>query len=68
VVPRICSPSTGKGVEVLSASWVPSKWRPAGGAVIDQKDLKRIMIRNGQAGRSTRTGWQYLLKEPGASP
>jgi hypothetical protein len=33
--------------------------------MIDQKDLRRIMIRNGQAGRSTRTV-QYLVKGAGS--
>jgi hypothetical protein len=54
-----------KGVEVLSASWVPNKWRPAVAPMIDQQDLKRIMIRNGQPGQSTRTV-QYLVKGAGS--
>jgi hypothetical protein len=32
--------------------------------MIDQKDLKRIIVRNGQPGRSTRTV-QYLVKGSG---
>jgi hypothetical protein len=55
----------GRGVEVLSASWVPSKWRPSVAPTIDQNDLKRIMIRNGQPGRSTRTV-QYLIRGAGS--
>jgi len=51
----------GKGIEVLSASWVPSKWRPAVAQMIDQKDLKRIVVRSGLPGRTTKT-IQYLVK------
>ena len=29
----------GKGIEVLSASWVPNKWRPGVAQLIDQHDL-----------------------------
>ena len=43
VVPPDLLTVDGKGVEVLSASWVPSKWRPGVAQMIDQKDLKRIM-------------------------
>jgi len=55
----------GKGVEVLSAAWVPSKFRPGIAQAIDQRDLKRILLRNGLAGRTTRT-LQYLLKGAGS--
>ena len=48
----------------ISASWVADKWRPAVAQSIDQKDLKRIMLRNGLAGRTTRT-IQYLVKGTG---
>ncbi len=65
VVPPDLLTLDGKGVEVLSASWVPSKWRPAVAPMIDQQDLTRIMLRNGQPGRSTRTV-QYLLKGAGS--
>ena len=65
VVPPDLLTLDGKGVEVLSASWVPSKWRPAVAPMIDQKELKRIMLRNGQPGRTTRTV-QYLLKGAGS--
>jgi hypothetical protein len=65
VVPPDLLTVDGKSVEVLSASWVPNKWRPAVAPMIDQKDLRRIMIRNGQAGRSTRTV-QYLVKGGGS--
>ncbi|MFO7693692.1 MAG: M14 family metallopeptidase [Vicinamibacterales bacterium] len=65
VVPPDLLTLDGKGVEVLSASWVPNKWRPAVAPMIDQKDLTRIMLRNGQPGRTTRTV-QYLLKGAGS--
>jgi hypothetical protein len=55
----------GKGVEVLSASWARSSGRPAVALMIDQKDLKRIMIRNGQLTHRTRTV-AYLLKGAGS--
>jgi hypothetical protein len=54
----------GKGVEVIAASWVPTKVRPAVQQLIDQHDLKRLMIRNGTPGQTTRT-IQYLLKGSG---
>jgi hypothetical protein len=65
VVPPDLLTLDGKGVEVLSASWVPSKWRPSVAPMIDQKDLKRIMIRNGHPGRTTRTV-QYLVRGAGS--
>ena len=64
VVPPDLLTVDGKGVEVISASWVADKWRPAVAQSIDQKDLKRIMLRNGLAGRTTRT-IQYLVKGTG---
>jgi hypothetical protein len=54
----------GKGLDVLSASWVPDKWRPAVAQSIDQTDLKRIMLRNGLGGHARRT-LQYLVKATG---
>jgi hypothetical protein len=54
----------GKGVEVLSASWVPNKWRPAVAQMVDQQDLSRIMLRSGLGGRATRT-IQYFIKGSG---
>jgi hypothetical protein len=54
----------GKTVEILSASWVTDKWRPAVAQSIPQNDLRRIMLRNGLAGRTTRT-IQYLVKGGG---
>ena len=64
VVPPDLLTVDGKGVEVISASLVADKWRPAVAQSIDQKDLKRIMLRNGLAGRTTRT-IQYLVKGTG---
>ena len=55
----------GPGLEVLSAGWVPNKWRPGVAPTIDQKDLKRIMVRDGLPGRSTRTV-QYLVRGSGS--
>ncbi|MFC2161882.1 M14 family metallopeptidase [Acidobacteriota bacterium] len=56
-------------VEVISASWINNKetfdyLKPITG-FIDQHDLKRIMIRNGHPGRTTRT-IQYLVKGSGS--
>lgn len=64
VVPPDLLTIEGQELEVLSASWVLNKWRPGVAPSIDQKDLKRILVRNGQPGRSTRTV-QYLLKGSG---
>jgi hypothetical protein len=65
VVPPDLLTVDGKSVDVLSASWVPSKWRPSVAPMIDQQDLKRIMIRNGHPGRTTRTV-QYIVKGAGS--
>ena len=54
----------GKNVEVLSAGWVRDKFRNVSTQLIDQKDLKRIMLRNGQPGDTTRT-IEYLVKGSG---
>lgn len=51
-------------VEVISAAIVPSKYRPGVRQLIDQKDLKRIVVRSGTPGRTTRT-IQYLVKGSG---
>ncbi len=65
VVPPDLLTVEGKAVEILSASWVTDKWRPAIAQAIDQKDLKRIMLRNGLTGKATKT-IQYLVKGTGA--
>lgn len=55
---------SGRNVEVISAGWVASKFRPDATDLIDQNDLKRIMIRNGHPGRTTRTV-EYLMRGSG---
>ena len=54
----------GAGLEVLSAGWVASKFRPGATELIDQKDPKRILIRTGTGGRVTRT-IEYLVRGTG---
>ena len=54
----------GAGIEVLSAGWVASKFRPGATELIDQHDPKRILIRTGHAGRTTRT-IEYLVRGAG---
>ncbi len=65
VVPPDLISVDGKAVEVLSASWVPSKWRPGVAQMIDQKDLKRILVRSGHPAHATKT-LQYLVKGAGS--
>jgi len=65
VVPPDLITVDGKGIEILSASWVANKWRPGVTQMIDQKDLKRIMVRSGLGNHTTRT-LQYIVK--GAGP
>jgi hypothetical protein len=55
----------GGDVEVISAGWVANKFRPGATSLIDQHDLKRIMLRNGQPGRTTRT-IEYILRGSGS--
>lgn len=58
----------GKNVEVISASWVDNKEtykiRQPVTSFIDQKNLKRLMIRNGHPGKTTRT-IMYIVKGSG---
>lgn len=58
----------GKSVEVISASWIDNeeiyKVKPNVTQFIDQKDLKRIMLRNGLAGKTGKT-IMYLVKGSG---
>jgi len=54
----------GKNVEVLSAGWVRDKFRNVATQLIDQQDLKRILLRNGQPGDTTRT-IEYLVRGAG---
>jgi hypothetical protein len=55
---------SGQGVEVLSAGWVRDRFRPGATQLIDQKQLSRILIRNGHAGRTTRA-IEYIVKGAG---
>ena len=59
----------GKNVEVIAASFIDNKQvykvKPSVTQLIDQKDLKRILIRNGQLGRTTRTV-MYLMRGSGS--
>ncbi|MFC1563229.1 M14 family metallopeptidase, partial [candidate division KSB1 bacterium] len=58
----------GNNVEVISANWIDNKevykYRPSVNNLIDQHNLKRIIIRSGYAGKTTRT-MQYLVKGSG---
>ena len=51
-------------VEVIAAGWVPDKHRPGPTEMIDQKELKRILVRSGHPGRTTRT-MEYLVRGSG---
>jgi len=55
-------------VDVISASWINNKavqkYNPGIASLIDQNNLKRIMIRNGHPGTTTKT-IQYLLRGSG---
>jgi len=52
-------------VEIIAAGWVPDKHRPGPTEMIEQKDLKRILVRSGHPGRTTRT-IEYLVRGSGA--
>jgi len=58
----------GKSVEVVAASFIDNKAvykaNPSVTPLVDQKDLKRILIRNGQPGKTTRTA-VLLIKGSG---
>ena len=58
----------GKNLEVISASWIDNvtsyKNRPTITTMIDQKNLKRILLRNGTPGKTSRT-MMYLVKGSG---
>jgi hypothetical protein len=56
----------GRNLEVISASLVRSKFdfQPLIQQLINQEDLKRIIVRNGLGGKTTRT-IQYLVKGSG---
>jgi hypothetical protein len=58
----------GKTIEVISASWIDNKElykiKPSVTGLIDQKNLKRIMLRNGLMGKTART-IMYIVKGSG---
>jgi hypothetical protein len=54
----------GKSAEVVSVGWVKDRFRPGATLLIDQKDLKRILVRNGHPGRTTRV-IEYILRGSG---
>jgi len=58
----------GQHAEIISASWIGNKeiarLRRSVAKPIDQKNLNRIMIRDGHPGKTTRT-IQYLVKGSG---
>jgi len=58
----------GKSVEVIAASFIDNKTlyeaNPSTTALIDQKDLKRIIVRNGHPGKTPRTA-MLLVKGSG---
>jgi hypothetical protein len=59
----------GQGVEIIAAGFIDNKEvykvRPSVTPLIDQNDLKRILVRNGHPGKTTRT-IMYLVKGSGA--
>ena len=66
IVPPDILTLDGKNVEVISVSVVRNKldYQPTVQQLIDQKDLKRLVVRNGMSGKTTRT-IQYLVKGSG---
>jgi hypothetical protein len=52
-------------MEIIAAGWVQNKFRPGATELIDQRELKRIQVRTGAPGRSTRT-IEYLVRGTGA--
>jgi len=59
----------GKGVDVIAASFIDNKTmykaNPSVTPLVDQKDLKRILVRNGLPGRTARTA-VLLVKGSGS--
>ena len=54
----------GRNANVITAGVVLNKFQPTPPTMIDQKDLKRIIVRNGLPGKTTRT-IEYLVKGSG---
>jgi len=52
-------------VEIITAGWVPDKFRPGPTERIDQQELDRIIIRSGHPGRTTKT-IEYLVRGSGS--
>ena len=52
-------------VEVIAAGWVANRHRPGPLQQIDQEDLKRIIVRSGHPGRTTKT-IEYLVRGSGS--
>jgi hypothetical protein len=52
-------------VEVITAGWVANRHRPGPLQQIDQEDLKRIIVRSGHPGRTTKTV-EYLVRGSGS--
>jgi hypothetical protein len=52
-------------VEIVVAGWVIDRNRPGRTEMIDQEDLRRIIIRSGHPGRTTKT-IEYLVRGTGS--
>jgi hypothetical protein len=52
-------------VEIVAVGWVADRNRPGPTQMIDQHDLKRILIRSGHPGRTTKT-IEYLVRGSGS--
>ena len=52
------------GSEIVAVGWVGSKLRPGPTDMIDQHDLRRIVLRTGAPGRATKT-LEYLVRGSG---
>jgi len=52
-------------VEVIAAGWVANMHRPGPLQMIDQEELKRILVRSGHPGRTTKT-IEYLVRGSGS--
>jgi len=59
----------GKGIEVIAAGFIDNKavykTNPSVTPLVDQKDLRRIVVRNGHPGKTTRTA-VLIVKGSGA--
>jgi hypothetical protein len=52
---------SGAGSTIVAAGWVRDRFRGGATDLIDQQDLARILVRNGQPGRTTRV-IEYLVR------